>query len=1528
MSYKFENDKFSTSNPFIDIVIYNAKILGFNCIIKDQQKADSNETVESLKNFGLYSACLENHVELGLFDNIPENFLKEVGMNEDEIEVYLEFKNVNYIPKKYHSKLIELLKPWYINNYEELNPYFRTLIGLPPIGDPGIPLRDYEYLIPDDFVYDAVYVHELGPGLCKTLDTIGVLDVIKSDYPNMDYLNYITLGLDIYEIRNKLDFQILWLPNTIDIPSTNESLTEEFEYRYSLNREYMLGTVYSSPMEIESEYYHNFMQIYLIMITMMDLLLEIQSHIVKKDVLDRRCIEYIFSMYGIPYYSVIPYKYQERMCKNVNSLIKYKSCTTEMINLTDLFGFDNINIVKYYLLKVRKQNAWGEFEYEENEKLVCEYNDILVHETLEEKMSEPSSPLPVPPNLDWYPDSSTNSIDTLNSDYVERYIKYPFDYFLQKGNVMFVKLDGYILKEDIDYKILNYNKIRFLNNIANGKTNLTYEFYYDKETIDKDFIVDTDHKVETVAKQFTYSKERGNKFDLNPIPWTNYFINDNNVIVMVSSVWLSPAQYAINKDTNILTIDTTTVDIKDRDVWVIMVYSKSLKTRFDKKSVTANRDNQVIFYIPEPFDNYTINGNNFFVTLGSTFIEKDRYQIHAVDQTGKSYIQFTDGTQIDSGRSVTFNFLYSTNSIVNKLEVKTKEIHIVADKNYQYEFDIDFPVDHYDECRYKTYVKLLDWWLPEEMYTTIGDKLVFIDQSISLQPNDEMDVLFVYVDKDRTKKENKNIKVATDFRVATKDKQSIFDIKFPVTQYFTKLNKLVVDVEGIPLEEGKDYDVSYDDKTVSLYNIDYKPMKGQRVNYTFFYNQDAEYVITMDYQNIMIETQDQDEFSLDFPFFPYLQTGQDFLVLIGSTLISKDRYEVKDQFTLKIKNISSTRPKNSRYITVIYIYNNYYTLNSNQALIVDWVPMQIISDQNYLEIPTPFEDYIENDWPYFVSYNNRQFLSDDKYEVYNDTFYTYPSSDLLNKKYGETITFTFIYLMRSPWVVKEKSEDYRKTHDLYFCKIPIDDLYSSQYMKDKSRWKEYNSMVAADGWWDGKDYKNGYHDQIIDEIYKQPWNYARTKYYNIIQTLDFSAYTSTLSYFYSMLYDDVLLEEKVTIEIPSIAETHNFKLAHVFIYMTCLNYVFNDLEDFILDQPSKIMYVQGFNFHSSLNDIKEYLRKYHREQGDFPIWDFIIPTEQIKDITEFFNIFKNDLNVRNTVCKLMVKSDTYREYMVWKHIYDSLMIWKFNLKYFTLKDGSIAKTYKQFLKEKEPILYNSIEEIESISDEETKQDTIISIVDDIVYILDDFIDGDLKYIFESLPGQSGEYAMRYLYMMIEFFKSYKIVLLTKGTQSIVIGAGGEDPDSTMRGYDLSYIHETFSKKEYYPLIEKVNANETDIYQDKDPWMKEYVEIKEFHRINEKEKYHDLTGYVELDGYKSFATSLSGTVNIIRKYSINVTQPDHGRIEINGQVGTYFEFNEGDSVKVEAIADSGYIVANLYVERSTNSITANILKGDN
>ena len=62
-----------------------------------------------------------------------------------------------------------------------------------------------------------------------------------------------------------------------------------------------------------------------------------------------------------------------------------------------------------------------------------------------------------------------------------------------------------------------------------------------------------------------------------------------------------------------------------------------------------------------------------------------------------------------------------------------------------------------------------------------------------------------------------------------------------------------------------------------------------------------------------------------------------------------------------------------------------------------------------------------------------------------------------------------------------------------------------------------------------------------------------------------------------------------------------------------------------------------------------------------------------------------------------------------------------------------------------------------------------------------------------------------------------------------------------------------------------------------------------------------------------ALTISATAAGIIKCTITVTQPTNGRIEVNGKTGTSFAINYGTSTKIEAIANSGYVVDALYVD---------------
>lgn len=1509
MSLKFTEDILGTENPFVDLLMYNLKVLAFNSVIKDEFQANNYETKESAKAGELYIDCKENKATIELFDLIPDSILIKAGLPQEQIDLYKNSGNdIFYIPKDtvwnpdtglyepsgthYEEKLKPLLQDWYIKKYErnhfegEQNDYYRKIIGIPPKGEWGIPMREYEYLLPEGFTYEGSYVHEIGTDACKTLDRLGIIDLMKIEYPEAEYLNYICAGITPYDARKKLDFQILYAPSEIDLsydntelnPLTFRSMIQEFEDKYAQNRDFMMTAVYSTSMEIGSEYYHTFMIIYTLLVTIFDILSEIQTHIVKKDILNRRCVEYIYSMYGIPFYRSIPEKFHERLVKNLHKLIKYKSSTTEIENIKEIFEEESINFYKYYLLRVRNQDAEGEFIYNTSEKLVCSENTIIENKVCTETVGNPPPPQPVPENVGWYDkyqkddtvdayyadgtykvvnDTSEQNINVIGdaidndeenarlsdenykssvareADYIERYVIYPFDYFLQKGNVMFVRIGDYILKEGIDYTIFNYNKIRIKKSLmTNPNDIITYDFYYDKTTVDQDFAVDKKHALRTITRRWDNAK-KGQVFDLNPIPWTAYMIRMNDIIVSVNSVWLAPSMYEIDYDKGTFIIDANKVNYVGREVYAIMMYSPFLKSKFEKRAVIATRRGQSKFMVPDPFPYYTLNGNTFFLTMGNVFVNRERYQIGTSTEENGSFIQFTDGTKVAEGRALIFNFLYSKNAILRKINLLSKTYKLVCDHHYQTEFPIDFPVDHYAACDYCVFIKYLGWYLPLTEFSFNDNKITILDQALALKEGDELEVTCWYTDLDRTKVENSNVLVTKDFVTAKEDKQKVFkDIECPVMHYNTKFNKVVIDVNGYVLLESY-YELEYapDGKTFNLTikEYDVRPKIGEKIHITFIYNGDAEYVIQMDTQQIPLTSPDQKQFSIDFPFYPYLQTGADIIVIIGQTMVAKSRIKWINQFTIEISDTENDIVP-GKTLTILYIYNSYYKLNNSNKLIVEWKDIQIENGTEFIsgsgiDVPVPFQYYIENGWNYFTSYRNRTYLHDDKYDVFNNTFYTNPVADLYNYKYGDIITFTFIYLIREPYVYKEKSEDFERDFTLQFCRVPVNDLYSTGYLKDKSNWKSYDSIVLKDGWWDGEYYREDSHNWIKNQIARQKWNYARTKYYTIIQEMDLTEYSIIVGYFYSMLYDAVLLEKNLTVEIPSLSTDHPFNLAHLFIFMTTLTYIYNDMDDFEIDRDPTQKYAVGFNFKENLENMMEFCRVNHLQPEHYPIWSMIIPTEQIPNITEFMKIFKTDLDVLKIINKGMAQAESFTIYKFWRHFSNKLLQWDFDMSYFNLPNGKPATTYNQFLQYHDPVLYGYIEKIKAIKNKETQTDMIIQYVDDIIYILEKYIDKEFtKYIFNRFPGQSAVDKMRYMRLMIEFFKSYKIVFLTSTQKSTIGGNGDENEDSIFRGYDEIRIRELTNHREYYPVLEVFNSKEHDHYIDKDVWLREDFNI--------------------------------------------------------------------------------------------------------
>lgn len=344
-------EKIYTDNPFIDELIYFTKTIAVNAVIKDCDKADENESIESLKASDLYIACRENRARFDQF-KYDYNFLVESSILPPAL-IEDCAKNNSKIPAKYRDQLLKLRMKKYIDDYVETNNYYRNYMGLPPMEDTE---KDFIYLT-DELLADIptldnpeLPVHMMNNQDLTILYSHGVIDKLIEQHPDKTYLKFMSdNAIDVYKARKAMAFQILYIPTV-----SNNELMDRWNTKYEQNRMYTLKTYYSEAYKLYSDYYNNFIMIFIILQTMLDIISEVQEFIARREIFDDRSIRYLFESYGIPYYPEIPRKYQLAMVKNINTLLKWKASTKNMIDICSLFGFDEVEIFRYYLLRDRR----------------------------------------------------------------------------------------------------------------------------------------------------------------------------------------------------------------------------------------------------------------------------------------------------------------------------------------------------------------------------------------------------------------------------------------------------------------------------------------------------------------------------------------------------------------------------------------------------------------------------------------------------------------------------------------------------------------------------------------------------------------------------------------------------------------------------------------------------------------------------------------------------------------------------------------------------------------------------------------------------------------------------------------------------------------------------------------------------------------------------------------------------------------------------------------------------------------------
>lgn len=358
--------KVYTEHALMDEIVFAIKRIFKDIVIKNSNLADQMESQLSVDNYDIEKLIRQDNVT---FDNFPFTaaYYKAYGLGSVLIEQCVE--NRYAMPEEMREDFLNFCLDFYNENFEEVNDYYRSLIGLPPYntgnqyfvtydGDDTKP--GYGQFIPTYFkntttIDSNLPLHLQDIAVIDVLQNTGAIDVLREYYKGSKY-SYITrLGnkaLDWFTIRQASKYDILYMPKV------EKLVQDRFEEVYNINKEIYLQRTYQDAYAYESEYYEQEMILMILCQTFTDLVVEIPEWYIRRDIFDLRSVQYFLESYGVDYFPEIPLKYQVRIVRNLNKLIKYKSSNRNNKDIISIFDMPEAKIFKYYLFK--RQRTDGE----------------------------------------------------------------------------------------------------------------------------------------------------------------------------------------------------------------------------------------------------------------------------------------------------------------------------------------------------------------------------------------------------------------------------------------------------------------------------------------------------------------------------------------------------------------------------------------------------------------------------------------------------------------------------------------------------------------------------------------------------------------------------------------------------------------------------------------------------------------------------------------------------------------------------------------------------------------------------------------------------------------------------------------------------------------------------------------------------------------------------------------------------------------------------------------------------------------
>jgi len=166
---------------------------------------------------------------------------------------------------------------------------------------------------------------------------------------------YVNHGVSPYTARTSDDFELLWYPDGYLTPQE----VHIFKNQFNINLVYFMKVLYTEAYKNDTGY-RSFIRFYLAFTSIersLDILKGAPS--MNIELMDEYAIRNMLYSYGVYFLDDLNKNYQKRVIRNLNYLLRNKGTDRIFVNIFEIFGFENVEAFRYYLVRDYDRDADG-----------------------------------------------------------------------------------------------------------------------------------------------------------------------------------------------------------------------------------------------------------------------------------------------------------------------------------------------------------------------------------------------------------------------------------------------------------------------------------------------------------------------------------------------------------------------------------------------------------------------------------------------------------------------------------------------------------------------------------------------------------------------------------------------------------------------------------------------------------------------------------------------------------------------------------------------------------------------------------------------------------------------------------------------------------------------------------------------------------------------------------------------------------------------------------------------------------------